>query len=208
MSSTSAISRVEFSHQANAFYSLAAAFRQPREWQKGDPLALQEHFGKFGGELAEYANEVTETWLAAVQNQEPCEVAFAKLFLGPFETMASPYASTYLDPAQKLMGQVSQYALDAYAAAGLEQVGKVREIPDHIGIELEFMYYLAFEISETGNEALLAIKERFWREHLGLWMPKFAALMQDANQHPFYNALAKLIDCFACSTMEEEVTVP
>ncbi len=207
MCSTFASSKLSFSQQANAFFSLAAALRQPGEWKEDDPLALRQHFEPFGGELAEFAEEVTQEWFAAQEDLEKCEVAFAKLFLGPFEIMASPYASTYLDPDQRLMGPVSFYASEAYAAAGLEQAGKVREIPDHIVIEMEFMYYLSFELANAGNPSLLAIKSRFWSEHLGVWMPKMAELISKADLHPFYNSLAKLIRGFAFSLSDEEGAV-
>jgi len=196
MCSTSVTSKFDHVVRANAYHSLAAAFRQPGEWGGGEPQALEQHFNEFGGELAALSERVAFAWNQAICEPQKCEIAFAKLFLGPFEVLAPPYAAIYLDSERRLMGPVSQYASTAYAAAGLDQVGEVREIPDHIIIELEFMYFLSFSASSS-DEADFELKQgKFWTEHLGKWLPLFAKSIAVAKVHPFYDALALLLDRF------------
>ena len=125
------------------------------------------------------------------------QLAYAKLFLGPFEIQAPPYASMYLEPEGRLMGEVSRYVIDAFSEAGLTQRSEPREIPDHICHELEFMYFLAFQEVATGDAVWAERQQRFWREHLRHWLVPFATRMSDADLHPFYGELARLTLDFA-----------
>ena len=208
MCSTSVTSKFDHVVRANAYHSLAAAFRQPGEWRGGEPQALEQHFKEFGGELAELSEKVAFAWNQAISEPQNIEIAFAKLFLGPFEILAPPYAAIYLDTERRLMGPVSLYAATAYAAAGLDQVGEVREIPDHIIIELEFMYFLSFSASSSEDVDFEIQQGKFWSEHLGKWLPPFAKSIAVAKVHPFYDALAQLLSKFIEyeSSLHESVT--
>ena len=71
---------------------------------------------------------------------------------------------------------------------------KLKDAPDHVTHELEFMYYLAFSQATTGEEAWPDRQVRFWREHLGRWLPQFAKAVTDAHVHPFYGILAQALN--------------
>ena len=44
---------------------------------------------------------------------------------------------------------------------------------------------------------------RFWQEHLGRWLPRFADALADAAIHPFYDLLAETIKSL-CTVEAEE----
>ena len=63
---------------------------------------------------------------------------FSRLFIGPFKLLAPPYGSIYLDGNSCLMGASTMEVRQLYRNEGLNPV--IKEAPDHIAIELEFMY--------------------------------------------------------------------
>ena len=184
-------------HRANAYHVLAKAFRTPAEWDEALPHALRRHFAPFGTPLLERAAETADACQAALHDRERASVDHARLFIGPFEIQAPPYASLYLDPEQRLMGPVSQAAAHAYAEAGLAPGPAPKEAPDHVAVELEFMYFLAFQEATTAEPAWAERQRRFWQSHLGRWLPELARRIGDADAHPFHAALARLVAGFA-----------
>jgi TorA maturation chaperone TorD len=185
--------------RANAYHVLAQAFRTPAEWQPTLSDELRRRFARLGSPLRERGAETAEAWEVALHDRERAAVAHARLFLGPFEVQAPPYASLYLDPEQRLMGAVSQEVARAYAEAGLGPGPGPKDAPDHVTAELEFMYFLAFQEATTAEPEWAERQRRFWQTHLGRWLPELAGRIAAAEPHPFYAALARLVACFAAS---------
>ncbi|HLB47414.1 MAG TPA: molecular chaperone TorD family protein [Anaerolineales bacterium] len=85
-----------------------------------------------------------------------------------------------------------------YRAFGFNIGGKVRERPDHVSAELEFMHILALKeayAAENGVaehvEICVEAQRKFLQEHLGQWVGLFAeSLKQSATDGPFV-ALAR-----------------
>ena len=85
-----------------------------------------------------------------------------------------------------------------YRAFGFNIGGKVRERPDHLSAELEFMHILALKeayAAENGVaehvEICVEAQRKFLQEHLGQWVGLFAeSLKQSATDGPFV-ALAR-----------------
>lgn len=183
--------------RANAYHSLSEAFGSPANWLGAEADSLAKHFAVLGAEMDVMAKATAEAWSQAFARREEINLAYTTLFLGPFEILASPYASTYLEPEGKLMGEVSQYVVGEFADVGLVPNSEPREIPDHICQEMEFMYFLAFEQARTEDPAMALRQRRFWHNHLGRWMAPFATKVLQAEVHPFYTALANLVCAFA-----------
>lgn len=183
--------------RANAYYVLARAMGLPALMDGSQPPLLREAFAGLGDSLSTLGLNTAQAWETALQDKEQTAVAFAQLFLGPFEILASPYATTYLTPENSLMGEASQEAARAYSEAGLVPDPEYKEAPDHITGELEFMYYLAFQEGSTDDPAWSERQRRFWTEHLGRWLSELAGAIVQADCHPFYNALGELLEAFA-----------
>ncbi len=179
--------------RANAYRVLAEAFSPPASWPDGFPDAIRCGLDTLDGEMKTLAAEFTSAAENAFSRRQEIAVAHARLFVGPFEIAAAPWASLYLDPDQQLMGKVSRYAAKAYAEAGLAPSSENRDAPDHVSHELEFMYFLAFQEATTGDISWRERQERFWREHLGCWLPELARAMHRADCASYYTALAKLL---------------
>ena len=77
------------------------------------------------------------------------------------------------------------------------------ELPDHVAVELEFLYLLAFKQNRARHDAdavalgdLLRLEQRFLGQHLGAWFVPFTAAMAAGAQTDFYRELAALTDAF------------
>ncbi len=108
-----------------------------------------------------------------------------------------PYESGYL--GAHLFRQVNVMADVAgfYRAFGLRIGGQEPERVDHLTVELEFMRFLAykeaFALVHDGRaraDICRRAQRRFWREHLGPWLPTFASLLAEKVQAGFYGDLA------------------
>lgn len=136
-------------------------------------------------------------------SEEELTVAYAKLFVGPFELAAAPYGSVYLDGARRIMDDSTIETMKLYEAAGLVLDDTQKEAPDHIAIELEFLYYVTIKASEFAskgqNELFVefeGIRYKFINNFLGKWVGPFCAAIRENTRNSFYLALS---DCLESS---------
>ncbi|MBW8016453.1 MAG: molecular chaperone TorD family protein [Planctomycetes bacterium] len=133
------------------------------------------------------------------------EVDFARLFVGPYKLLAPPYGSFYLEDG-KLMGDSTADVKVRYEKEGLDIV--IKDAPDHIAMELEFMYFLitkqikAIEDSNLQEaQACLHKQSAFLQNHLVRWLPKFAENVQQNSQTKFYMQLSQQTNDFVQEDM-------
>lgn len=81
--------------------------------------------------------------------EEELAVEYARLFVGPFGLRAPPYGSVYLDNQRSVMGPSTMETIRCYEDEGLARDDEFNELPDHIVVELEFMYYLSYRQVEA-----------------------------------------------------------
>lgn len=154
-----------------------------------------------GGVCVEAAKHVSN--MGTETDIEQLRIDYSKLFVGPFELLAPPYGSVYLEGERKVMGDSTIDARNRYEEVGLDISGGLKEAPDHIAIELEFMYYLIFkEIEAIGNsdfESIMGYLEQqkgFLEDHLGRWVEPFTEVMKANAQTGFYRGLADMTSDF------------
>lgn len=136
-------------------------------------------------------------------SEEELLVAYAKLFVGPNELVAPPYGSVYLDRDRRVMGDSTMEVIKMYEEQGLSMDSEFRNLPDHITVELEFMYYLIFkevevlEKSET-DKALNFIKTQglFLDKFLKKWVGPFCDKIKEGADNEFYTSLADCVSIF------------
>jgi TorA maturation chaperone TorD len=179
--------------RANLYHLLAKCFSSPLEMVLKHPAQLRSVVADLGPDMQNAGRDLAKAWEDALENPEALALAYARLFLGPFEVLASPYASFYLEPDQHLMGEVSQAVAQSYAACGLAPGPGPREAPDHVAVEWEFMYFLTYQYLDTGGLRWLETRQQFLTTHLSLWMPSFAQMIMQANEHGFYDAVARML---------------
>ncbi len=137
------------------------------------------------------------------ENAEVLAVAYTRLFLGPPEVLAPPYASCYLDGERYVMGPSVVEIKKFYDSAGLGMDEDFTETPDHVSAMLEFLYYLNFRMAvaiAAGNpdeyEAMAHLQNRFLEKYMKSWIPDFSGKIIEADQHPFYTGLAQSLKAF------------
>jgi TorA maturation chaperone TorD len=131
---------------------------------------------------------------------ESLKIDYTRLFVGPFKLLAPPYGSVYLED-NRVMGASTLNVRSCYESEGMDVV--IKEAPDHIAVELEFMYFLVVkQIEAIREENLRNIHSyqhkqyHFLSTHLARWVPKFAENVQKNAQTEFYRKLARLTKIF------------
>lgn len=142
--------------------------------------------------------------------QEQLSIDHAALFIGPFELIAAPYGSVYMDQGRRIMGDSTLGVLRFYQDAGLAVEGG--EPADHIVIELEFMYYLANREAAAMADGLeddaARYRERqmlFFSQYLQPWILHFCRSIRSGTENPFYRSLADCLDRFMISPVSRPV---
>lgn len=129
-------------------------------------------------------------------------VDYTRLFLGPVQALAQPYASVWLKGDANALMQDTTLAVQAlYAEGGFEIGADFQELPDHVAAELEFLYLLIHRENEARwsgrseeQARFEALKRRFLDQHLGRWLGKFLLAVHGGTQTGFYEALAELTE--------------
>jgi len=101
------------------------------------------------------------------------------------------YGGVYGGDRMKVMEEATRF----YNFFHLRLSPQVRELPDHITTELEFLHYLTFREAEAGSTgadvASLRRAERdFLARHLCKWLPRLHARLKKQTVPPFLRALA------------------
>jgi putative dimethyl sulfoxide reductase chaperone len=185
-------------------YARAASYKALAECYYPPDEALLKTLGDLEGEVAELLSEVIRS-APGTDDLDRHKVDHSKLFVGPFKLIAAPYGSVYLEDG-KFMGESTLAAKQLYQQAGLDIV--LKEAPDHISVELEFMYFLALkeleaiERSDIKQAALLRDGQAsFLHTFLGSWVQPFAHTVEDNAQTDFYRALGRVTNDFVLNDL-------
>lgn len=191
--------------RGDCFKLLAACFYEPDR-----ALFIEERVGEKLGLLLDNFTSTAARQARQMQTiivelaQEKMSIDHATLFLGPFELLAPPYGSVYIERNRRVMGKSSVNAARYYQEAGVSV--DIKEPPDHIVIELEFMYYLCSKeasAAQNGQHAeVIDFKElqtRFYYHAIKPWVGDFCAAIRTGTDNSFYLNLADCLDSFLSS---------
>lgn len=130
-------------------------------------------------------------------------VDYTRLFLGPVKAIASPYGSSWLPAKTRTEDNPSLAVLDLYSAGGFDVSEELMDLPDHVAVELEFLYLLTFRSNEARRaeqmDELAAIEQlerQFLNEHLGAWIDPFSTATRSGAETVFYRLLAEMTERF------------
>lgn len=130
-------------------------------------------------------------------------IEHARLFIGPFQLVAPPYGSIYLDDAGTVMGDSTARVAAFYHNCGLQLADDFHELPDHFAVELEFMSFLAFkqreaEVAGDKDEVarILSLQREFLGRFLMPWLEPFTSAIITDAEAPFYQAVARCTAAF------------
>jgi putative dimethyl sulfoxide reductase chaperone len=147
--------------------------------------------------LSEPARRLGEAF--AAQDLQTLLVDYTRLFLGPVNPRAKPYGSSWLSSESTLMQDSTLAVLDLYREGGFDIDEAFRDLPDHVAVELEFLYVLNFRQNQArllGDGAAQAeaesLQQRLLETHLGRWIVPFTAAVKSGAETAFYRELADL----------------
>lgn len=117
---------------------------------------------------------------------------YTRLFIGPYKLPCPPWESVYTSPKKLMMQDSADQVRVLYAEAGLA-VNTDEVMPDHIGVEMNFLAILLQRSqSEMGNkDEQMKRTEKLLNEHILQWVPQFTRDMENAAETPLFRALAR-----------------
>jgi len=150
-------------------------------------------------ELAGRARRLGEAF--AAEDAQALLVDYTALFIGPSQPKAMPYASFWLTDDQSMRHEATMTVLDFYEQGGFDVSDDFRELPDHVAVELEFLYQLVCAQNRAsgtadGNAAVDALQARFLVEHLAAWIGDFTDAVRSGATSSFYRELAEFTAAF------------
>ncbi len=141
---------------------------------------------------------------------EELAVEYTQLFIGPGNHVA-PYASVHLGgDGTSLWGESTAWVKAFIASAGFEYRPDYHDLPDHLGVELEFMQQVtareARALDEADRDTVVhcrRIEDEFVGDHLAKWIPAFCKKVAARAELPFYREMAGLAESFMRSEVQE-----
>ncbi len=180
--------------ERNASYRILSACYYPPDEKL---IAMLDEHDTLSGELG---CEIAKAF-PGEEKLEELKIDYSRLFVGPFKLIAPPYGSIYLENGRQTMGDSTIDAKRRYKEEGLDIF--IKEAPDHIAVELEFMYFLIFNASEAIKEqdpetadSYLKKQRSFLKDHLGEWISKFTEDVESNASTDFYRDLARATRLF------------
>lgn len=189
--------------RSEIYQSFSALFCEPEEEILSEENIFQQLRNAFEVIQPSQLDLVNElAGLSSKYTNRELLVAYTKIFLGPFEVIAYPYSSMYYGE-KGLMTEVTSWVENFYRHVGVEFDFGVRDLPDHIVVELEFMYLLAFKEWESRLEERMEdaeqyaeVQKEFLLKHLSTWGTKMSDTIIGSETNEFYKVLAKLLKAF------------
>lgn len=185
--------------RADLFRFVSACYYEPAPEFAEERLFDSMHTAALLAEpaLAEPIRRLGEAF--AADDLQTLLIDYTRLFLGPVQPLARPYGSFWRSGETPLMQDSTMTVLDLYRQGGFEMDEAFRELPDHVAVELEFVYLLGFRQHQArlagDAEALArvhALRQRFLHDHLAGWIVPFTTALQAGAQTAFYRALAEV----------------
>jgi TorA maturation chaperone TorD len=135
--------------RADVYRLLSACFYQPEE-----AFLEEEVFGQLKTSMAKVSPQTVPDVVALEASFKGLDLGtlqldYTRLFLGPFEILAKPYGSVYLDGEKVVMGDSTVRAQALYREGRFDVAEDFRELPDHIAVELEFLYLMTYSIAQS-----------------------------------------------------------
>ncbi|WP_319582388.1 molecular chaperone TorD family protein [uncultured Pseudodesulfovibrio sp.] len=173
----------------------AALFRGPDErgWRELATHGLPELLGRvqdFPAFPAAPLKALRDGLAPYVETEDfsPLEAEYVRLFIaGPGGVPAPLYESCHQADAPRTMGQSALAMRDRLTEAGLEISLDSNEPPDHLALELEYLFHLCAE-GWTNDPALADKAILFAAKDMTPWVARFREALAGAAPDPVYLA--------------------
>lgn len=199
--STTEIAMTDSVTRANCFKLLAACFYEPDRhlfMEEQVCTNLKNLLASWAPGAAQAASDMERCLVHS--EQDLLSVDHAALFIGPFELLAAPYGSVYLEKHRQVMGNSTVNVQKSYEEAGVAV--DVREPPDHIAIELEFMHYLCRKEADAATAGDTETAAKFHNRQTDFywsslqWVPQLCESIRTGAASEFYQGLADCLEHF------------
>lgn len=195
--------------RAVAYQIFAAALLPPTTSRIGWLRSLAEELEQYHESVAELAffgswQQLMRTLRAlAASDTRTLEEEYVRLFVGSgSDAPCYPYEAQYVASGHDV-GWVISLLETTYTQAGLRLSPTLRESPDHVAVELEYLAFLCTQEAagweaKTTDVALRALgrQRAFLRLHLGKWFGAFAAQVCATTTEPLYNDVLLAVEEF------------
>ena len=161
-----------------------------------DQLASQPNFRNFGA-LTEIKS-ILKKFASAEAFFHHLEEAYVRLFISDRKGVAAPlYESCYanIGTGEKalLMGEPAIEMKNRFESKGLSLSDEIHEPPDHISIELEYLYFLLDKGWSDGDQDLIKEAATFAAEIMLPWLSEFEARLAVEKECRFYPLMASIL---------------
>ena len=200
--------------EARLFNLYSALFCQPEE-ELFDHLKILEQLEQSQNRLINSNDEGNcELRKACLQySSKEILVDYTKIFHGPFKAVAHPYSSVYLSEGNKTLNNEStQWVEEFYRTCGYSFGKSVKDMPDHIAVELEFLYLMKFNqvslLKNEHNEKAIELESKyihFLENHFNVWIPKFCDKIISDVENKYYVLLCKWLKDFVLKHLMQEL---
>lgn len=150
-----------------------------------------ETIKSFKGNIPDSCDKIIEK----LDNPQALQVDYSRLFVGPFDVLSPPYGSVYMEESNVTYGNSTVDIIQLYQEEKLTVM--MKEPPDHIAIELEFMHYLLSRECEAINDkdikkstSYRQKQSNFIKRHLSAWVREFTESILINAKCEFYKLLA------------------
>ena len=133
--------------------------------------------------------------------RDEMDAEHAALFALPSGVL--PHEAIYADKEKRLGGRVTMSVSSFYECAGATVIEESKEVPDHLGMELEFMGFLCNlekQLWEGSDRPMLVkcieLQKTFLEEHLSKWAYRCCDEITRRAAYGFYKAVAHSIKEF------------
>jgi TorA maturation chaperone TorD len=130
---------------------------------------------------------------------------FTRLFVGPLPIPL--YESVYRSESGLVNQEETAAVRGKYLEAGLLIHPDSSFPEDHIGAELEFIYFLsekaALAEEREAQDTLFRFQQEFLRDHLSVWVGSFCDRLFSAARSPYFRGAAKMTKGFVSWDFEE-----
>lgn len=193
--------------RATVFNIFTALLCQPEKELADDPIVFDTLIDALKIACPECVSSAT-LMKKAIKDYAPLDllVEYTRLFIGPAKMMAPPYSSLYFGSEYTLMNDETYWVMNFYERMGLRYDEKIKDVPDHVAIETEFLYYMIFLETKAFQKKDLKKAKRTWRnqseffnKHYKKWVPEFCKKITENTKSEYYKLLAECFSKFVTS---------
>ena len=126
---------------------------------------------------------------------EHLEEGYVRLFISAKGGIAAPlYESCYEFEGAQLMGRAATEMKERFEAKGLSIVDTIQEPPDHLSIELEYLYFLLDKGWRDQDEELVAEGSAFAQETMLPWVSKLSERLASEKDCQYYPLMVSILE--------------